>query len=201
MVFDAQSHHSPLTLPTLFYEILLDPTSPHFSPHNRPLPGFVKRKTQTFSKNVAVAAVWKGGENHRHRLYFLLRPVLPLAVCFWFEFDHLPRQRHNMAATCRAFKGCWQLSGKAPIPYLLIRAILFLQSFRSRSASHGMGYPSTRRDRPQLRDQLVRQRRTLALQAACSAHSCSARFPKRALSISSSRRLRFNRQHPCVHAR
>src|SRR6202030_2862537 len=69
----ARSHHSPLTLPTLFYEILLDPTSPHFSPHIRPLPGFVKRKTQTFSKNVAAPAAWRCEENHRHRLYFLLR--------------------------------------------------------------------------------------------------------------------------------
>jgi hypothetical protein len=57
---------------------------------------------------------------------------------------------------------------------------LFRYSTRSRSTAHGMGYPSTRRDRPELRNQLVRQRRALVL----SARLCSARFLKRALSIS-----------------
>ena len=41
-----------------------------------------------------------------------------------------------------------------------------LDGFRpcSRSTAHGMGYPSTRRDRPELRNQLVRQRRTVIRQ-------------------------------------
>src|ERR1700730_16988032 len=48
VVSNARSHHAPLRPPTLLYEILLGPTSPHFSPHNRLLLGFVKRKTNTF---------------------------------------------------------------------------------------------------------------------------------------------------------
>jgi hypothetical protein len=196
VVFDAQSHHSPLTLPTLFYEILLGPTSPHFSPHNRPLPGFVKRKTQTFSKNVVVPAVWKCEGNHRHRLYLLLRHCSTASGVLLSSSSTISQRRGTTwQQHAGRSKPCWQLSGKAPIPYLLIRAILFLQSYRSRSASHGMGYPSTRRDRSQLRNQLVRQRRTLNHPVV----SCNARFLKRALSIYSV--IAYSRRRlMCVHA-
>jgi hypothetical protein len=71
--------------------------------------------------------------------------------------------------------------------------------------AHGMGYPSARRDRPELRNQLVRQRRALTFQA----RSRSARFlftlsceGKRVLGIS----FLFPSLHShhrllCLHAR
>ena len=65
-------------------------------------------------------------------------------------------------------------------PPRLARAILLLVLNLdfwtcSRSAAHGMGYPSARRDRSELRDQLVRQRRTIVPTASLS----SGRFLKR----------------------
>ena len=45
----------------------------------------------------------------------------------------------------------------SPAAYAMLRVSLI----PSRSAAHGMGYASTRRDRPELRNQLVRQRRAV----------------------------------------
>src|SRR6266851_6056049 len=69
VVSDAPLHHSPLRLPTLFYGILLLPTSPHFSPHHRLLLAVVKRKTHNFSKRVEHRVIWNYEENDRHGLY------------------------------------------------------------------------------------------------------------------------------------
>ena len=72
------------------------------------------------------------------------------------------------------------LDGIRDFPYSAVTEScypLLRRSTPSRSTAHGMGYPSTRRDRPELRNQLVRQRRALVLQA----HPCSSRSSERLL--------------------
>jgi hypothetical protein len=66
---------------------------------------------------------------------------------------------------------------------------------RSRSTAHGMGYPSARRDRPELRNQLVRERRALVRRAS----PCKARFLERALCIPPNNDI--VRSCTCQHAR
>src|SRR5882762_4120433 len=77
----------------------------------------------------------------------------------------LPRHR---ASRCRAAEKT-KLSRETtaalkdfPLP-LFVGPMLFFRLYRTplRSLSHGMGHPSARRNRSELRNQLVRQRRTL----------------------------------------
>ena len=65
-----------------------------------------------------------------------------------------PRLTHRRVSSFPCFlhkpRMCYSLDGFRPC---------------SRSTAHGMGYPSTRRDRPELRNQLVRQRRAVIHQS------------------------------------
>jgi hypothetical protein len=180
-------HHSPLRAPTLFYRILLDPTPPHFAPHHRLLLAVVKRKTHNFFKRVELRVIWNCEENHRHLLYFPLRNssiaggvLLGLAEQFRGRRKPDAARQREPDMLCyrrgRARTRLWDRSLHPQNPLVTLRhrpSSLFLAPRNSCYAlpavislkerpSHGMGYPSTRRDRPQLRDQLVRQRRTLA---------------------------------------
>ena len=77
-------------------------------------------------------------------------------------------------------------------------AMLFLSLNPFKEPAHGMGYPSARRDRPELRNQLVRQRRAVVPRAS----SCSSRFWKRVPRILSFPAPLNHRHHPlCLHAR
>jgi hypothetical protein len=123
-------------------------------------------------------------------------------VCCFSMSKHLfwrsPR-RWNSTLTPPAAKDFSSSSFLAPV----LSCRLSLNSLKE--PAHGMGYPSARRDRPELRNQLVRQRRALTFQA----RSRSARFlfplscqGKRALGISFlSQPLHCHHRFLCLHAR
>ena len=177
MVSNARSHHDPLRPPTLLYEILLEPTSPHFSPHNRLLLGFVKRKTNTLLKYVAHRNLWKGEENHRHRLRLAGPASSTPSGVFLRALQGTSEPNSKPTAAPMQQDPSRPDSSKIPIPCASWFVLLFSSSnFAQGALSHGMGYPSTPRNRPQLRDQLVRQRRALTFQAYLG----DARLPRRA---------------------
>ena len=192
MVSVAPLHHGPLGLPTLFYRILLLPTLHHFWPHHKLLLGVVKGKKHVRSKKAAHRTMQECEENHRDRLCSRRAsksiPSVPLLDEQILTLEgprleteplHCPRREEFPSSSFLGARAMLSLVVETP----------------SRSAAHGMGYPSARRDRPQLRDQLVRQRRTLTVRA----RPPSARFLKRAPSLLS---FPAPQHHPlCFHAR
>jgi hypothetical protein len=202
VVSDAPLHHSPLGLPTLFYGVLLLPTLSHFSPHHRLLLAVVKRKKHVRSKKVAHRPMREDEENHHDRL------------CLYGAEKSIPRVLLlDQQTLIWGGAACWdctltRLPATKNVPLFLFpstHAMLLLSLTPFKEPAHGMGYPSARRDRPELRNQLVRQRRALTFQT----RSRSARFVftlgcegKRARGISSlSAALHYQHRLSCLHAR
>jgi hypothetical protein len=212
VVSDAPLHHSPLELPTLFYDVLLPPTLPHSWPHHRSLFAVVKRKKGCALKKVEHNDALKYEENYRDMLCAPWRRKSIPSVRVPPEQTWIPcEQTLIFAANLRVTAGLRKpmprsMARRPPrtewyrfSPFLCpaTRAMLRSTLIPRRSAAHGMDHTSARRDRPELRNQLVRQRRTLVRHA----RFCSARFLKRFLYISSlPSPLNYRHGLSCVHA-
>ena len=136
--------------------------------------------------------MWKSAENHRYGLCFHhckeSMPSMALSQPLFADLCALltnpvlapsDSSCRTQAAT-RSSERPTRPAGFYPSPFLGARAMLSLGIERPQGAtSHGMGHPSARRDRSELRNQLVRQRRTLT----CQTRFRSTRFLKRAICI------------------
>lgn len=129
--------------PERFYYVLLLPTLSHFSPHHRLLLAFVKRKHADFSKIFRKVCLPSAEEElifHYHRLWFFSRCLSRLSGA------------SSSLGISNFGRSCSLLSGTV-IYFKEFATCLLLGAF-----DHGMDHSSARRDRPELRNQFIRQR-------------------------------------------
>jgi hypothetical protein len=185
---------------TEFYCYPLCPTFGHIIGCFRPLS---RGKSMYVQKKCARRPMQEDEENHRDRLCLYSAAKSIPSVLLLDEQNTYSWRRRVLGLDPKTRLPPRRMFPSSCFLASVLCSRLSLNSFKE--PAHGMGYPSARRDRPELRNQLVRQRRALTFQARSRSARCLFTLScegKRALGISFlSPPLHCHDRLLCLHAR